>query len=1030
MTRRPLTALGVLLCGALMAQTTPPLGIRSKTPELKAFTNARLVISPTTTIDRGTLVIDRGKIVAAGANVAVPAGATVIDLSGKTVYAGFIDPYTGYGLQAAPKPESKKGDKPVYAATRIGANAWNDAIHAELDWVSYFQPDSQAAGELMRLGFTTVQSARLDGILQGRAFVTSLGDGLPNDLLLRPRSWHFASFDKGSSPQEYPTSIMGAIALIRQTLLDVDWYRQAHAAQDHNPAQKLPEFNRAIEALATLANETLVLRTGDELDLLRADRLAREFRLSLVPVGSGYEYRRAAEVKAAGRTVILPLAFPEIPEVATYGDELDITLGGLRHWDRAPSNPAVMERNGVAFAFTTHGLKDKKDFLKNLRHAIFRGLSPRKALAALTTVPAEICGIASLAGTLEPGKSADFVICDADLFVPETRILAVYTRGLPHESIPLDEVNFGGEYAASAAGATFNLSISDYYRDHRRTLRGEIKIGDRTERLEDVEAERDRLSFNAAFDTLGLAGVARFEARKVGDSLVGSLLDASGTRAAWQAVRTGAGKTDRRFDEYEQIRQDTAPTARLTSPNIAFGFESPPAAQTVLIKNATLWTSESDGILENTDLLVSGGRIAAIGRGLEAPSGARVIDAAGKHVTAGIIDEHAHICASGDINECSESVTSEVRIGDVIDPDDISVYRSLGGGVTMVRTLHGSCNSIGGQAQVLKLKWGGTAEDMKYEKAPPSIKFALGENVKQSGWGDQMTIRYPQSRMGVDNLINDAFQAAVEYERQWQRFNALGRGERERTIPPRRDLRLEPLVEVLHSRMFITCHSYVQSEILALMRLAERFGFRVTTFTHILEGYKVADEMAHHGAAAGSFADWWAYKFEVYDAIPYSPCIMNEKGVLVSMNSDSPDLERRLNQEAAKSVMYCGMSREDAWKMVTINPARQLKVDQWVGSLKVGKEADFVIWSDNPLSMYARAEQTWIDGRKYFDIADEPARRKAVLDERTAIVQKVLLRDKERRDYHDWDEQFDDSTQVSRPGEAGDKSALRKGVQR
>jgi imidazolonepropionase-like amidohydrolase len=354
-----------------------------------------------------------------------------------------------------------------------------------------------------------------------------------------------------------------------------------------------------------------------------------------------------------------------------------------------------------------------------------------------------------------------------------------------------------------------------------------------------------------------------------------------------------------------------------------------------------------------------------------------VIDATGKHLTPGILDEHSHIAIEGGVNEGTHAVTAEVRIGDVIDPDDINIYRQLAGGVTAAHLLHGSANPIGGQCQLIKLRWGAEPEELKFEGAPATIKFALGENVKQSNWGDRFTRRYPQTRLGVEEIMRDAFQAALEYEAEWQRWRALPERERQRSIPPRRDLQLEALLEILRGKRLIHCHSYVQSEILMLMRLAEQFGFRVNVFTHVLEGYKVARELARHGAGASTFSDWWAYKFEVYDAIPYNPAIMHEQGVLVAINSDDAEMGRRLAQEAGKSVGYSGISEEEALKFVTLNPARMLRVDHRVGSIEVGKDADIVLWSGPPLSTRSVVEQTYVDGRCYFDrVRDEQLRQR------------------------------------------------------
>jgi imidazolonepropionase-like amidohydrolase len=394
-------------------------------------------------------------------------------------------------------------------------------------------------------------------------------------------------------------------------------------------------------------------------------------------------------------------------------------------------------------------------------------------------------------------------------------------------------------------------------------------------------------------------------------------------------------------------------------------------------------------VLQNTDVLIRGGKIAAIGRGLK-ESADTVIDATGKHLTPGILDEHSHIAIEGGVNEGTHAVTAEVRIGDVINPDDINIYRQLAGGVTAAHLLHGSANPIGGQCQLIKLRWGAEPEELKFEGAPATIKFALGENVKQSNWGDRFTRRYPQTRLGVEEIMRDAFQAALEYEAEWQRWRALPERERQRSIPPRRDLQLEALLEILRGKRLIHCHSYVQSEILMLMRLAEQFGFRVNVFTHVLEGYKVARELARHGAGASTFSDWWAYKFEVYDAIPYNPAIMHEQGVLVAINSDDAEMGRRLAQEAGKSVGYSGISEEEALKFVTLNPARMLRVDHRVGSIEVGKDADIVLWSGPPLSTRSVVEQTYVDGRCYFDRARDEQLRQRDAQLRQQLEQRAL----------------------------------------
>ena len=408
-----------------------------------------------------------------------------------------------------------------------------------------------------------------------------------------------------------------------------------------------------------------------------------------------------------------------------------------------------------------------------------------------------------------------------------------------------------------------------------------------------------------------------------------------------------------------------------------------------MVKNATIWTSGPSGILDDADLLVRGGRIVAVGKDLSVPRDAHVIDAEGLHVTAGLIDAHSHAAIEAGVNESTRSNTAEVRIQDVVNSESRHIYLELAGGLTTMHLLHGSANPIGGQAASVKLRWGSSPEEMMLEGATPTIKFALGENVKQSNWGEKYTTRYPQSRMGVEQFFREQFLAALDYRKEhraWKR----GRG---KGLPPRRDLQLETLVEILEGERLIHCHSYRQDEILMLIRVAEEFGFTIGTFQHVLEGYKVADELAAHGASASTFSDWWAYKFEVYDAIPYNAAVMWDRGVNVSFNSDNAELARRMNLEAAKAVKYGNVPPAEALKFVTINAAIQLGAEDRIGSLEPGKDADFVLWSGDPLSTRSIVKQTWIDGKLYFDAALDLEARKVRADLRAALLKKAKSKD-------------------------------------
>ncbi len=419
-------------------------------------------------------------------------------------------------------------------------------------------------------------------------------------------------------------------------------------------------------------------------------------------------------------------------------------------------------------------------------------------------------------------------------------------------------------------------------------------------------------------------------------------------------------------------------------PFIAHGNVEVPKTETILLKNATLWTNEAEGIMEQSDILLVDGKISKIGKNLSA-SGAKEIDATGKYITSGIIDEHSHIGASS-INDIATN-SGMVRIGDVLDPTSYNLYNALAGGVTAVQILHGSANPIGGQSALIKLRWGVSPEEMKIKGADGYIKFALGENVKRSS--NPNSIRFPQTRMGVEQVYMDAFSSAVEYEKKWKSYNGLSKKAKVGALAPRKDLAMETMVEIINKKRFISCHSYVQSEINMLMNVADQFNFNINTFTHILEGYKVADKMLAHGVGASTFSDWWAYKWEVRYAIPYNAAIMHNAGITVAINSDDAEMGRRLNQEAAKSVKYGGMSQEDAWKMVTLNPAKLLHLDDRMGSLKVGKDADVVVWSGNPLSVYTKVETTIIDGVIYFDAQKDAEMDQWIEKERARLIQKM-----------------------------------------
>ncbi|WP_394147470.1 amidohydrolase family protein [Shewanella atlantica] len=949
--------------------------------KITALTHARLMIEPGKVLDDATLLIKNNKIIEVIKNNNVPSHAYVIDLKGYTVYPGFIDPFTDYGIEF--EYPSTELTPPVYEIKRIGGKAKNGAIHSEKEWFNYVSPNIEQASRWINNGFTSVQSSHQDGIFRGQGVTLSLADKTANEIIYRSNSAHFLAFDKGSSPQDYPTSLMGSIALIRQTLADATWYKENKRKSFSKTDNNIVEFNNALDKLANIENEQVIFDTDNLNDQLRAAQISSNHELKTTLLGNGKEYARIDELHSFSYGLILPLNFPAAPKVGDDDIEREVSLAKMRHWERAPTNLLAVERAGLPFALTQHGIKSEA-FWPRLKQAIEYGLSEEAALAALTTEAAEIAGIADFSGRLKPGYMADLVITKGNIFTDGT-IHSIWLQGAEQQLISRDSQRLNLSYQIRIGDLTLDL-ILDKSKTDADKITGTLSSGEQEIALSNISYHDQRLNFTAEMSDAGYEGINRFTLWFDSQGLRGRMLDKHNTQIPIAGIRT-----EQVIDEpVVKEKPEVSLVSRLTKPNVAYGVEETIESEKLHISNATIWTSDKQGILENSDLLISRGKIERLGKNISTPKGYRFIDASGKHLTAGIIDEHSHIAINGGTNEGSDAITSEVRIGDILNPDDISIYRALAGGVTTAQLLHGSANPIGGQAQVIQMRWGESARELKYNRAPASIKFALGENVKQSNWGDKFTRRFPQSRMGVKSLFSDAFNEARAYQQELKAYKRLRSSEKRHQIAPKPNYRLAAIAEVLDQQRDVHIHSYVQSEILMFLRLAEAYDFKVKTFTHVLEGYKVAEELAGHGASASTFSDWWAYKFEVYDAIPQNTCLMQNKGVLTSINSDDYEMQRRLNQEAAKSMMYCNMSAEDAWKMVTINPAIQLGVESDLGSITKGKQADIVLWDQNPLSVYAKVESTWIQGKPYFDRKQDKLAQKAIAAERAELIQKIL----------------------------------------
>lgn len=1033
---------------ALAQPAEPTNGPRRIDPGWHALIHAKAVVKPGEVVEDATIVFRDGVFVSIGAGATPPAGARVWDCTGLTVYAGLVEAYAPVD---APKPES----------TNPGRH-WNEHVMAERSALDGAGLDKDARKKLREQGFVAAAIAPKGGVFRGFGAVVMLGEkpdtsDEPAPVLAR-RAFQTVSIDspQGGGEDRYPSSKMGAIALVRQTLADGPWHERATEAYNADPSRfERPAPSDTSAALTDPA--PLMFDVSHEQDVLRAAKIAREFGRKAIIVGSGTEFRREQAVAGAGLPIILPLAFAEKPEVKTLGERDSVGLREMMAWEAAPTNPARLDKTGIVVALTSSKLPKGQDFFKNLREAILAGLGEERALAMLTTRPAEILGLSRVLGTIEPGKKACLVVVKGSLFEKEREIRDVWVDGVRNEVNARPRVELDGKWKAiftSEGGApvegmltvakknkiTFERPTTEADRareaeekakkeaekqaepgkDAARPEGGaeqapavaeekkEEKKDDKKDATRKFEArnialEENRLDFVLDGPALGLPAGPVWLSGIVESTMSGGGTAVGGGAVAWSASREDEGKSDGSKKDEKKDEDDKPDPNRYAGIPESFGLpfgpfalDGVPAQKDMVIRGGTIWTSGPAGIIENGVMIVQSGKVTGVFKAADAPSiklrdGSLVIDATGKHITPGLIDCHSHTGIMGGVNEGTQSCTAEVRIFDVIDPDSVNWYRELAGGLTAANQLHGSANAIGGQNSVVKLRWGcGSPDDMRIDGAIPGIKFALGENVKQSNWGAQANSRYPQTRMGVETYIVDRFTAGREYAAAWAKWDAMSEADKARGVAPRRDLELEAMAEILAGNRLVHCHSYRQDEILMLCRVAKNFGFKIGTFQHVLEGYKVAEAIREQALGASAFSDWWGYKWEVFDAIPYAGSIMHDAGVVVSFNSDSDELARRMNYEAGKAVKYGGVDRAEALGFVTRNPARQLKLDDRIGSLAAGMDADFAVWSGDPLSTLSRCEATYIDGREYFSLTRDAELRKANDAMRLRIMKKLL----------------------------------------
>jgi imidazolonepropionase-like amidohydrolase len=828
-----------------------------------AIRNATIVVAPGQTIEKGAVVIRNGLIADVGAQIEIPRDAEVLDGSGLTVYAGFIDGHSTIGLPDTKRTREQlvvaEGEKPDFTreAPPHMEQANRKGLRPELNPAELIQISEEALKKAHAGGFTVARVSAPEEFLAGRSALITLSGQPRRDALLRGAPSLHAGFRTYASPG-YPSTTMGNIAHLRQVFSDGRRYAQVWA--DWKPGQPRPPLDAALEALqpALRGELPVCFDAASDREILRALALADEFSLKLEIAGGAEAWKLTGPLKAHGAPVIRSLNLPKEPEKKKDAEPEPALL--LQERERIRNEEIDCARflfeKRVRFCFSSTGLPTPADALVSIATLVERGLPVEAALAALTTTPAKLFGIDATHGTIEKGKAANLTALSAPL-------------------------------------------------------------GDRKAKVRYVVADGRKFEYEAK-----------------------------------------APEDKKKDDKKEEPKPATADYAVETE---ADRVPRTKTGGTVLIKNATILTVTDAGTLENSSLFVREGKIVAIGKSLEAPEGVTIIDATGLTLMPGTIDCHSHIATEGGLNESSQTITPEVRVRDALTGHDVEIYRATAAGVTAANILHGSANAIGGQNATIKLKYGRTPQELLFPGAPRGVKFALGENPTQANFAGNQGKRFPNTRMGVEASIRRAFTEAKEYEESLKRDPLT-----------RHDLRLEALLGVLHGEILVHCHCYRADEILMILAAAKENGFRVATLQHVLEGYRVAPEIAAAGAGASTFSDWWSYKVEAYEAIPHNAALMTRAGIVTSINSDLPHQIRHLNIEAAKTMKYGGLTEQEALAQLTINPARQLGIDKFAGSIEVGKSADLALFNGHPFSSYSRCVMTFIDGEIVYEKREVP----------------------------------------------------------
>ncbi|MEM7350006.1 MAG: amidohydrolase family protein [Acidobacteriota bacterium] len=986
-TRPRIAAAMLALC---LASAGPAASERPEPPPFYAIRDVQVVTGTGQTLERATVLIANGLIEAVGRDLEIPADAWVVEGDGLIVYPGLIDALTDLGQsrgdEAGPAGAGGPGRRSPGARgptirgpeDRPGTTPWRSA--ADL-----LTAEDSRVEDWRRAGFTAAVTSPSAGLFAGQAAAIHLGDAEPRQRVLATPVAQRIAFSNGGGFRAFPGSLMGGISYVKQVLSDARHETAVEALYQRSPkGRERPTYDRTLaplrQAMADGLPMLLPAHHGREID--RVLSLASEYQIEPVLVGGQGAYERLTTLSKAGTGVLVSLDWPEAAK--DRDPDLDTPLPTYYHRHKAPATPGLLHAAGVPFAFYSDGLSGPDKIFAGVRAAIDAGLTSEAALAALTSDAARLFGLDDRLGSIEVGKIANLIVATDEPWAEDVEIRAIFVDGRKYQQRdddadkepPASDISGTWEMELVTPGGTRDLTLELSMKPDGKTS-GELTSQRGTRSVEQGRISGEVLSFKT--EAPGRPG------SKVSWTLTIEDETASGSMAAGPMRMDVSGR--RTAQKSADEAGDDEPAVSLDELDQAMAVYRGPVRQvgSFAITNARVYTV-SGATLASGTVVVENGKIEAVGSEIPIPAGVEIIDAGGGSLVPGIIDAHSHIAIEGGGNEGTVAVSSMVTIQDVIEPEDIAIYRALAGGVTTVNVLHGSANPIGGGNAVIKLRWGQNADGLRFAGAPSGIKFALGENPKRSRGNPPPGVarRYPATRMGVMDVIRQAFTEARTYRASWQRYERDQKAGKEPT-PPRVDFKLERLAEILDGERLVHAHCYRADEILQLLRLAEEQGFKISTLQHVLEGYKVADEIAAHGAGASTFSDWWGYKVEAFDAIPHNAALMAERGVLVSINSDSAEEMRHLNQEAAKAMKWGGMDEVAALATVTLNPAKQLGIADRVGSIEVGKDADLTLYDGPPLSVFSVVQKTFVDGDLYFDIEADRQRQALIDDLKTKL---------------------------------------------